>query len=573
MSTNKNGRVRGFDDMMRRSKKTRSWPRPTSSSDRVNTASDTGSSSFDVDSGQDFNESTKSRKRARISPNSSNSPVEPQLIESDVVNQFPDQDEAATEVARAAIPETIAEAQDKASLASRTSFATLGVAPWLVASLSAMQIRRPTTIQAGCIPEIIKGRDCIGGSKTGSGKTVAFAIPILHQWARDPTGIYAVVLTPTRYEFPLYTKVWQAIELTLCHRELALQIHEQFLALGAPHSLKVCLVTGGSDQTAQAVALSRRPHIVIATPGRLADHIRTSGDETVSGLRRARFVVLDEADRLLAGGNGSMLPDVEECLGALPPANERQTCLFTATVTPEVRGLKDRPCTPGKPELFMCETETRALAVPKGLKQTYLLAPVMQRECYLHILLLTPANEKKSIIIFTNRTSTSQLLEHMLRLLDHRVTALHSGLPQKERVSNLARFRARAARILVATDVASRGLDIPDVEAVINYDVPRNPDDYVHRVGRTARAGRKGVSVTMMGQRDVELVLAIEQRVGNKMHQYEEGEAVNMEARVIRDGLKSVGEKKREAMLQIEQGMNVSGTRKRMKLKPVERGA
>lgn len=346
------------------------------------------------------------------------------------------------------------------------------------------------------------------------------------------------------------------------YRELALQIYEQFMAIAAPQSLKAVLVTGGADMRTQALELAQRPHVVIATPGRLADHVRTSGQDTICGLRRVRFVVLDEADRLLAAGHGSMLPDVEECLSVLPPSAERQTCLFTATVTPEVRALEAMPRAAGRLPVFVCEVDTEVLAIPPSLKQCYLQVPVTQRESFLHILLLTPANVKKSTIIFCNRTTTAALLEHMLRLLEHRVTSLHSGLPQPERTSNLGRFRARAARILVATDVAARGLDIPEVELVINYDVPRDPDNYIHRVGRTARAGREGTSVTMVGQRDVELVLAIEGRVGKQMTEYEE-ENVSIEGRVVREGLKPVGEKKREAMLQIDEGRDVKGKRKK----------
>lgn len=346
------------------------------------------------------------------------------------------------------------------------------------------------------------------------------------------------------------------------NRELALQIFEQLKAISAPQSLKPLLITGGADMREQALGLSRRPHIVVATPGRLADHIRTSGEDTICGLRRCRVVVLDEADRLLVCGEGSMLPDVEECLSVLPPAKDRQTLLFTATVTPEVRALKELPRPPGKPEVFVCEVDTQILAIPSTLDQRYLQTPVTHCESFLHILLLTPLNLTKSIIIFCNRTSTANLLTHLLRLLEHRVTALHSALPQRQRVDNLARFRASAARILVATDVAARGLDIPEVGLVINYDVPRDPDDYIHRVGRTARAGREGDAITMVGQRDVQLILAIEQRVGRKMVAFEE-EGVSIEGRVIRDALKVVGEKKREALLEIEEGREVGGKRKR----------
>ncbi|KAL8847315.1 MAG: hypothetical protein Q9221_007631 [Calogaya cf. arnoldii] len=430
------------------------------------------------------------------------------------------------------------------------SFATLGAAPWLITSLANMAITRPTGIQKACIPKILEGRDVIGGSKTGSGKTVAFTVPILQTWAENPVGIYALILTPTR--------------------ELALQILEQVKAISSSQDLKAILVVGGTEMRPQAIALGQRPHIIIATPGRLADHIQTSGSDTIQGLRRTRIVVLDEADRLLASGAGSMLPDVETCLSVLPPANERQTCLFTATVTPEVMALKNLPRPKDRPPIFVCEVDSSDLAVPASLHQTYLQVPLTYREAYLHTLLLTGRNvAKKAVIVFCNRTATANLLERLLRSLEHRVTSLHSLLPQSERTSNLARFRAAAARILVATDVASRGLDIPEVDLVINYDVPRNPDDYIHRVGRTARAGKKGEAVTLVGQRDVHLLLAIEGRVGVKMEAYEE-EGVNIETRVIRDALKDVGVRKREAILGIEEGRDVKGNRRTGKIRRLE---
>ena len=314
----------------------------------------------------------------------------------------------------------------------------------------------------------------------------------------------------------------------------------------------------------QALALAERPHIVIATPGRLADHIETSGQDTVQSLRRTKIVVLDEADRLLAAGPGSMLPDVETCLGALPPPAARQTCLFTATVTPEVLALKSMPRDPSKPPLHVCEVDPAAeRTVPATLHQTYLQVPTTYREAYLHVLLQTPRHAAApGVIVFANRAATADLLERLLRGLGHEVTALHARLPQAARTANLARFRAREARVLLATDVASRGLDVPTVELVVNYDVPRNPDDYVHRVGRTARAGRAGQAVTLVGQRDVELVLAIERRVGRQMVEWAE-EGVNVETRVARDALKVVGQRKREVLMDIDEGRDVHGNRKR----------
>ncbi|TPX18519.1 uncharacterized protein E0L32_011557 [Thyridium curvatum] len=533
---------------------------PLASSESSSEAEDSAAG-FDSDE-SDYLDSEKPRKKQRVSP-VHKSAHEDEISEPEDQDDDDDADEEVKRIVSSInVPSRIKRKAEQAAPTDRTvkpstaisvptdadtTFDSLNVHPWLVQSLANMAIKRPTGIQKSTIPEILKGRDCIGGSRTGSGKTVSFAVPILQKWASDPSAIFAVVLTPTR--------------------ELALQIYEQFKAISAPQSLKAILVTGGADMRAQAIALAQRPHVVIATPGRLADHIRSSGEDTICGLRRVRFVVLDEADRLLAAnGPGSMLPDVEECLGVLPPASKRQTLLFTATITPEVRALKDMPRTPGKPPVFISEVDTQALAIPATLKQMHIQVPVTHREHYLHCFLLTDANVDKSTIIFCNRTSTAEYLHHLLRLLDHRVTSLHSKLPQRQRIDNLGRFRASAARILVATDVAARGLDIPEVSMVINYDIPRDPDDYIHRVGRTARAGRKGDAVTFVGQRDVQLVLAIEARVGRPLEAWEE-EGVNLETRVVRDALKLVGEKKREAMLEIEENREVGGKRKRGKQK------
>ncbi|RVX70519.1 hypothetical protein B0A52_05170 [Exophiala mesophila] len=482
-----------------------------------------------------------------------------------------------------------------------TTFSSLSISPWLISSLRALSITKPTPIQASCIPAILQGRDCIGGSRTGSGKTVAFAVPILQQWSVDPFGIYALVLTPTR--------------------ELALQIYEQFTALGTPQNLKTVLVTGGSDMKAQAVALSRRPHVVVATPGRLADHVLHSGTETIAGLSRSRVVVLDEADRLLASGPGSMLPDLNTCLSALPPPSNRLTLLFTATITPEVRALKDIPRGKDRLPVFVSEivdadahpgaSKSEGIGgvgnplatpslLPPTLRQTYLQVPMTHKDAFLHVLLTVPSlssplkgsNVPPSIIIFTNRTDTADILHRTLLHLSHPVTSLHSSLPQSQRSSNLASFRSSKSRILIATDVASRGLDIPTVSFVINYDLPRNPVDYVHRVGRTARAGREGTAISFVGQRDVQLVLAIEEYLSRggedstrhteeggqgqekenaRMEEWSE-EGVNVETRVIRGRtLKDVAEARMEALREVEQGRDVSGWRGRRRKQKADR--
>jgi ATP-dependent RNA helicase DDX49/DBP8 len=308
---------------------------------------------------------------------------------------------------------------------------------------------------------------------------------------------------------------------------------------------------------------------VIATPGRLADHVRTSGRDTIAGLSRARVVVLDEADRLLASGPGSMLSDVDICLSALPPAKDRHTLLFTATVTAEVRALKTLPREKGRPEAFVAEIDAendspRSLIAP-NLKQTYLQVPMTHKDAFLHVLLsVDTISALSSIMVFCNRTKTADLLHRLFLSLDYSVTSLHSRMPQSQRNKNLSDFRSSKARLLIATDVAARGLDIPDVVLVINYDVPRNPDDYIHRVGRTARAGRGGTSITFVGQRDVELILAIEQHVGNQMVEWKQ-EGVNVETRILKGRiLKDVGEARMEATRDVEANKDVFGRRKKV---------
>ncbi|EEB06143.1 ATP-dependent RNA helicase Dbp8 [Schizosaccharomyces japonicus yFS275] len=405
----------------------------------------------------------------------------------------------------------------------KETFGSLGISPWLVETLQAVAIQEPTPIQKGVIKKVLEGADCIGGAKTGSGKTIAFALPILEKWARDPFGTFAVILTPTR--------------------ELAIQIDEQFAALGAPMNLKHILVVGGMDMVAQAIALSKRPHIVVATPGRLADLIRSNGEETYASLHRTQFVVFDEADRLLSP---TFADDLDDCLEVLPPPEKRQTLLFTATMTDAIRALKDREPHPGKPPLWLYEVDTEGVSIPESLEQHYLLVASHVRDAYLVQLLSSPENEDKSVIVFANRTYTVELLYRMLRLLDFRVTCLHSEMAQRERVNSLGRFRAEAARVLIATDVASRGLDIPSVKMVVNYDIPRDPDDYVHRVGRAARVGRFGESVSFVTEHDVDLIHAIEDRVGKQMTAYE-----SFSENKMLEKLKQINEAKRKVSLEL----------------------
>lgn len=309
-------------------------------------------------------------------------------------------------------------------------------------------------------------------------------------------------------------------------------------------NIKCAVVVGGMDMVAQALALQKSPHIVIATPGRLADHIRSSR-EVVQGLRRIKFLVLDEADRLLTSG---FADDLEECMDIVSPPEKRQTLLFTATLTTAVMQLKEQKVREGKLPVFVHAGSSSSIAIPSTLSQKYLFIPSHVREAYLYTLLTVHENEKKSAIVFVNRTRTAEVLRQTLKLLEVRVTALHSEISQRERTDSLGRFRAQAARVLIATDVASRGLDIPTVELVVNYDIPADPDDYIHRVGRTARAGRRGESVSFVTEKDVLRLQAIEERVGEKMVKSEDVS----ENKVISDSLQIVSSARREALMNME---------------------
>lgn len=400
-------------------------------------------------------------------------------------------------------------------------FEELGVSKWLCETLNNMKIYEPSSIQKACIPEILKGKNCIGGAKTGSGKTIAFGLPMLNKWAEDPFAICGLVLTPTR--------------------ELAIQIAEQFTALGSSMNIRVEVIVGGEDMIKQALKIQQKPHFIIATPGRLADHIMHSGEDTINGLRRVKYLVLDEADRLLSNSFGK---DLQRIFGIIPDSKKRQTLLFTATVTDAVRALKEKD-----DKVFVHEVESfDKFIIPATLSKYYVLVPSQVKEPYLHQILKLPKYDNKIGIIFVNRTKTAELIRRLLRKLEFRVTSLHSEMPQSERVNSIHRFKACAAKILIATDVASRGLDIPNVEFVINYDMPADPDDFVHRVGRTARAGKKGDSISMITENDVVRILAIEERINDKLTLLEEVK----DDVTVNEYLKVTTEAKRESLMEMD---------------------
>lgn len=325
--------------------------------------------------------------------------------------------------------------------------------------------------------KLIAGNDLIASAKTGSGKTATFALPILQSLSKDPFGVFALVLTPTR--------------------ELAIQIAEQFKVLGAPIHLKTSVILGGLDLVKQTIELSKRPHVVISTPGRLADILTNSSDLNVFGA--CKYLVLDEADRLL---NPSFRQELQSIVNRINC--NRQTLLFSATMS---RVLNDVDFLNMKnPVTFHVNEEYGTV---DKINQEYIFIPAKMRYVYLSYLLEVPF-KGKSVIIFVGKCKTAEMLKVMLRNLSFSCVSLHSLMPQNDRISSLGRFKSAVVPILISTDVGSRGLDIPSVEVVINFDIPCDARDYVHRIGRTARAGRGGLALSLVTEYDIELIKNIE---------------------------------------------------------------
>ncbi|KFB51001.1 AGAP005130-PA-like protein [Anopheles sinensis] len=377
------------------------------------------------------------------------------------------------------------------SLRTDKKFADLGLTYWITRQTEKLGLRRPTPIQVECIPRILQGQDCIGAAKTGSGKTFAFALPILQKLSEEPTANFALVLTPTH--------------------ELAHQIAEQFIVAGKPMNARVCVVTGGTDQLLESQKLQARPHIVVAMPGRLADHL--SGCNTYS-FAALQFLVVDEADRVLSGSFDDDLKVINKFLPA-----KRQNLFFSATMKDFLKMSCVLPIADDAYEW----TEQSEVATVETLDQRYILCADYDRDMMLVEALrkYREEHEDASVMIFTNSKKDCQVLSMTLDKIGFENVCLHGFLRQKERVAALNRFKSKHVRILIATDVASRGLDIPDVQLVLNHRLPKMPNEYIHRVGRTARAGRSGLALSIFRfPRDLEFLGEIESLINTKLTEH-----------------------------------------------------
>ncbi|KAL3234879.1 ATP-dependent rRNA helicase RRP3 [Nakaseomyces bracarensis] len=363
------------------------------------------------------------------------------------------------------------------------SFTQLNLVPELIQACQNLNYAKPTPIQARAIPPALEGSDIIGLAQTGSGKTAAFAIPILNRLWEDQQPYYACILAPTR--------------------ELAQQIKETFDSLGSLMGVRSTCIVGGMNMMDQARDLMRKPHIIIATPGRLMDHLENTKGFS---LKKLRFLVMDEADRLLDMEFGPVLDRILKII----PTQGRTTYLFSATMTSKIDKLQRASLT----NPVKCAVSNKYQTVDT-LVQTLMVVPGGLKNTFLVYLL----NEfiGKTIIIFTRTKANAERLSGLCNLLEFSATALHGDLNQNQRTGALDLFKAGKRSILVATDVAARGLDIPSVDIVINYDIPVDSKSYIHRVGRTARAGRSGKSISLVSQYDLELILRIEEVLGKKL--------------------------------------------------------
>jgi ATP-dependent RNA helicase DeaD len=355
-----------------------------------------------------------------------------------------------------------------------TAFETLGLCPGLVQTVTELGYTQPTPIQAGAIPVLLAGRDVLGQAQTGTGKTAAFALPMLQLLDMRGAGVQGLVLAPTR--------------------ELAIQVADAIYRYGHHLGGRVLPVYGGQEYARQQRRLAQGVPIVVGTPGRMLDLLRQGSLD----LGTVRYLVLDEADAMLQMG---FIEDVEALLGATP--STRQTALFSATLPPAIRHLATRYMR--DPLTVAMADETRT--VPQTTQRYYLLQEFAKVAA---LALLLEVEEMKSALIFTRTRVGAAELAETLVARGYPAEALHGDLSQAARETVLRRFRSGRVTLLVCTDVGARGLDIADVSHVVNFDMPFEVTDYVHRIGRTGRAGRSGVALTLVTQSERHRLRAIE---------------------------------------------------------------
>jgi superfamily II DNA/RNA helicase len=371
-------------------------------------------------------------------------------------------------------------------------FADLGLSDALLRAVADSGYDTPTPIQTQAIPSVLMGRDIIGVAQTGTGKTASFVLPMIDILAEGRTRALmprSLILEPTR--------------------ELAQQVSENFDKYGKYHKLSMALLIGGVSMGDQLSALEKGVDVLIATPGRLMDLF---GRGKIM-LGQCNLLVIDEADRMLDMG---FIPDIEEICTKLPAT--RQTLLFSATMPPPIKKLADR---------FMSDPKMVEVARPASTNKsiTQWVVPVEPRAKREQLRQLLRDPDLKNAIIFCNRKRDIKELVDSLKRHRFAVTQIHGDMEQPDRIRELDRFKSGDVNIIVASDVAARGLDIPGVSHVFNYDVPHHAEDYVHRIGRTGRAGRTGTAYTLMTPDQAENLAEVEKLIGQKVPRWQAGKA------------------------------------------------
>ena len=377
------------------------------------------------------------------------------------------------------------------------TFADLGLSDELLRAVDDSGYPEPTPIQRAAIPSVLMGKDLIGIAQTGTGKTAGFVLPmidILHHGRSRARMPRSLILEPTR--------------------ELAMQVAENFEKYGKYHPLSMALLMGGVQMGDQVKALEKGVDVLIATPGRLMDLF---GRGKIM-LNDCKLLVIDEADRMLDMG---FIPDIEEICSKLP--RDRQTLLFSATMPPPIQKLAAKFLNDPK-RVEVARPATANINIEQRLVE---VRPDKKKDALRDILV---HEEFKNAIVFCNRKTTVRELASSLKRARFAVGQIQGDMDQSDRIAEFDRFKRDEINILVASDVAARGLDVKGVSHVINYDVPWQPDDYIHRIGRTGRAGMKGISITLATKADGDAVAAIEKLTGFKIARSGKPEAAEAKA-------------------------------------------
>ena len=411
------------------------------------------------------------------------------------------------------------------------SFESMKLEKWIKKVITYLSYKEPTIVQKHIIPQILKDKSVIAISKTGTGKTASFCLPILSELSKDPYGLYSIILEPTR--------------------ELVLQVEEKLKLFSTGFNLRMCSIIGGEDHTTQMKELDKIPHIIIATPGRLVTFLENNYIKLIQNLK---YFVMDEFDQLL---NDTIKPDIDKIITYLP--DDRKTLFFSATITQTITDLKKYLGKNDKEEIYyynnnedtsdineiQTENDSENNKISKKIKNRinedvnlkYILVPQKLKEHYLLYLLRNKYKETNTLV-FVNHVKQCDFLYYLCKLFELKVSHLHSKMTQRNRREDLQKFKGSIATVLISTDLASRGLDIKQCDLVINFDMPLSTETFIHRAGRTGRIGNKGLCISFVSQHDLELLNGIESDLNAD---FKEIEDIDQDEIMVDTGLVSKG--------------------------------